>query len=67
MKTNDTPKRRSGERGPVELSELCPTKCGCSDRCELDDMIFLSAALLDDYKVRMKKASETPHKDSQDD
>jgi hypothetical protein len=54
MNPNEPNNRRSVERDPVELSELCPTKCGCGDYCELDDQIFLSAALLDDYIRKMR-------------
>jgi hypothetical protein len=52
-RNNIKDKQASIKKDPVQLSDLCPNKCGCETNCELDDYIFLCSSLLDDYKFRI--------------
>jgi hypothetical protein len=38
----------------ADLWKKCPNTCGCGEGCAIDDAIFYEAALLDDYRAKLK-------------
>jgi hypothetical protein len=57
MNERDKNKKSKQEPDLAELSEKCPLSCGCEKGCAVDDAIFYEAALLDDYRKRLRNES----------
>lgn len=51
-------KKKKTEISIENLWDACPNTCGCDEGCALDDQLFYESALLDDYKRKMRCASE---------
>ena len=54
MGTKDENQDPKQETDLTELWEKCPKTCGCEKGCAIDDAIIYEAALLDDYRARLK-------------